>query len=67
MVKLQELSEKDKEALKNANRYKIVGPGARPSIDPKKIAKITERVKVDKQKPPGIGRAVLQSDSPLLE
>ena len=52
MVEMQELSEKDKEALKNANRYKISGPCALPSIDPKKIAKITERVKVGKQKSP---------------
>lgn len=51
MVKPQELSEKDKDALKNANRYKIAGPGARPGIDPKKIARITQRIKVKKQKP----------------
>jgi hypothetical protein len=51
MVKLQELSEIDKDALKIANSYKIAGPGARPSIDPKKIAKIAQRIKVKKQKP----------------
>ncbi len=67
MVELQELSEKDKEALKNATRYKIVGPGGRPGIDPKKIAKITERIKVEKQKSSGIGHAVLQRDSPHRE
>lgn len=49
MVKPQKLSEKDKDALKNANRYKIAGPGAGPCIDPKEIAKITERITVNKK------------------
>lgn len=49
MVKPHKLTEKQKEALKKVGQYEIAGPGSMLSIDPKRVEKIAQKIRVQPQ------------------